>query len=71
MITDNGERSWAPGQPNESLRAQSQAIGIPLIQRPTATDDYEAGFKEVLLNQKQEGVTGGIFGDIDIEEHKQ
>jgi len=33
--------------------------------------NYEAEFKDLLRALKQEGVQGGVFGDIDLEEHKQ
>jgi len=71
MITEDGRRSWTHGQSVELLQAQSQAIGIPLIQRQTTMANYETEFKDALLSLKQEGVTGGVFGDIDIEEHRQ
>ena len=71
MITEDGRRSWTHGQSVELLQAQSQAIGIPLIQRQTTMANYEAEFKEALLSLKLEGVTGGVFGGIDLEEHRQ
>lgn len=71
MITEDGKRSWTHGQSPELLQAQSQAIGIPLVQRQTTMDSYETEFKNALLSLKQDGVTGGVFGDIDIEEHRQ
>jgi len=71
MITEDGKRSRTHGQSPELLQAQSQAIGIPLVQRLTTWDNYEAEFKNMLLTFKQEGVEGGVFGDIDIEEHRQ
>lgn len=71
MVTEDGKRSWTHGQSAKLLQAQSQAIGIPLVQRRTTMANYEAEFKEMLLTLKQEGVTGGIFGDIDVEEHRQ
>ena len=71
MITEDGKRSWTHGQAPEFLQVQSQAIGIPLVQRRTTMANYEAEFKDVLLTLKQEGVRGGVFGDIDLEEHKQ
>lgn len=71
MITEDGSRSWTHGQSVELLQAQSQAIGIPLIQRQTTMADYEAEFKDALLSLEQEGVAGGVFGDIDLEEHRQ
>ncbi len=71
MITDDGKRSWTHGQSAELLQVQSQAIGIPLVQRRTTMANYEAEFKDMLLALKQEGVRGGVFGDIDLEEHRQ
>ena len=71
MIAEDAKRSWTHGQSPELLWAQSWAVGIPLVQRRTAMADYEAQFKDMLLTLKQEGVTGGVFGDIDIEEHRQ
>jgi len=71
MITEDGKRSWSHGQYPELLRAQSQAIGIPLLQQRTSQDNYETEFKNILRSFKQEGIKGGIFGDIDFEEHRQ
>ncbi len=71
MITEDGRRSWTHGQSVELLQAQSRAIEIPLIQRQTSMANYETEFKDALLSLKQEGVTGGVFGDIDLEEHRQ
>ena len=71
MITEDGKRSWTHGQSAELLQVQSQAIGIPLVQRRTTMANYEAEFKDMLLALKQEGVTGGVFGDIDLDQHRQ
>lgn len=71
MITEDGRRSRSHGQPAQLLQVQSQAIGIPLVQRRTKRGGYEAEFKDVLFALKQEGITEGVFGDIDIEEHQQ
>ena len=71
MITEDGRKSWTHGQSVELLQAQSQAIGIPLIQRQTTMANYETEFKDALLSLKQWGITGGVFGDIDLEEHRQ
>ncbi len=71
MVTEDGKRSWTHGLSSELLQLQSQAIGIPLIQKQTPSASYEAEFKNMLLTLKQEGVSGGVFGDIDLEEHRQ
>jgi len=71
MITEDGARSMTHGQSSELLQVQSQAIGIPLIQRQTTWNSYEAEFKKMLQALKQEGIDGGVFGDIDLDEHRE
>ena len=71
MITEDGQRSWSHGQPAQLLQVQSQATGIPLVQRRTTQDNYETEFKDTLRALKREGITVGVFGDIDFEEHRQ
>ena len=70
MITEDGKCSWTHGQSAELLQAQSQAIGIPLVQRRTTGGNYEAEFKKMLFAFKQDGIEGGVFGDIDFDEHR-
>lgn len=71
MITEDGKRSWTHGLSTQLLQMQSQAIGIPLIQRQTTMANYETEFNGMLLALKEEGIGGGLFGDIDIDEHRQ
>lgn len=70
-VTEDGQRSRSHGLPAEVLQVQSQAIGIPLVQQRTSWDNYEAEFKKMLRAFRQEGIEGGIFGDIDFDEHRQ
>ncbi len=70
-VTEDGKRSCSHGLSADVIQIQSQAIGIPLVQRRTTRDNYEAEFKSMLRAFKQEGVEGGVFGDIDFEEHRQ
>lgn len=52
------------------ILAQSQAIGIPLMQRIVTWDSYEEEFKKAVNELKKNGVNGMVFGDIDIQEHR-
>ena len=70
-VSDDGKRSFGHGLLAEVLKAQSEAMGIPLVQRRTDRSNYEAEFKDMLRSFKQEGIEGGIFGDIDFNEHRQ
>jgi len=71
MVTEDGRQSWSHGMAAEWLRMQSQAIGIPLIQRRTTSAEYEATFKKTLVDLKCEGITTGVFGDIDFAPHRE
>jgi len=53
------------------IRAQSQALGIPMIQRQASWETYENVFKEAVRSLKKLGVEGVVFGDIWLEEHKE
>lgn len=71
MVTVDGEWSRSHGLASRWLKMQSEAIGIPLIQRKTADEKYEVEFKSVVSDFKQKGITEGVFGDIDVQEHRE
>ena len=71
MVTEDGQWSRSHGLSAELLRVQAKALGIPLVQKQTTNAGYEAEFKNALLAFKQEGITLGVFGDIDFNEHRQ
>ncbi len=70
-VTEDGQRSRSHGLPAEVLQLQSQAMGIPLVQQRTSWDNYEVEFKKMLRAFRQEGIEGGVFGDIDFDAHRQ
>jgi uncharacterized protein (TIGR00290 family) len=70
MITTDAKKSMTHGIRPELLIAQSKAIGIPIIQRKTTWNNYEKDFKEEIVNLKQFGIKGIVFGDIDLQEHR-
>ena len=70
-VSEDGKRSCSHGLSATVIKTQAQAMGIPIVQCRTNQNNYEAEFKNVLRTLKQEGVEGGIFGDIDFEEHRQ
>ncbi len=70
MVTEDGERSWSHQIPAGWLKMQSAALDIPVIQQPASSENYETEMKKLLSSLKEEGITAGIFGDIDFEEHR-
>ena len=71
MVTEEGKWSRSHGLSSELLRVQAEALGIPLVQQRATDNNYEAEFKKALKAFKKEGITTGIFGDIDFNEHRQ
>ena len=71
MASEDGSRSRTHGLAREVLSLQAEAIGVPLIQRKTSWKEYEDNFKKTVLELKEEGIEGGVFGDIDLEEHRR
>lgn len=52
------------------IKAQSTALGIPILQREATWDTYADSFKSEVARLKQAGVEGMIFGDIYLQEHR-
>jgi len=71
MVTEDGQWSRSHGLSAELLRVQAKALGIPLIQQRTTRASYEAEFKSALFSFVREGITSGVFGDIDFNEHRE
>lgn len=66
------DRSRSHGLRTEMLKAQASALDIPIELKEVTWEGYEAGFEEAvnLLKTKQ-GLSGGVFGDINLQEHRQ
>jgi uncharacterized protein (TIGR00290 family) len=53
------------------VKKQAEALAIPIVQKPTTNDNYADVFTATLKELRQEGVTGGVFGDIDFNPHRE
>jgi diphthine-ammonia ligase len=71
FVSEDGERSRSHGTKVGVLALQAEAVGIPLIQVKTSWENYEQNFKKAVGELKNEDVEGGVFGDIDLEEHRE
>lgn len=70
IVSEDGKRSRSHGLDSSLLRAQADVMGIPIIQKRTTWEGYEGIFKEAVSGLKKEGIKTGIFGDIDLQEHR-
>lgn len=69
MVTQDEQRSCSHWMASQWIRLQADAMEIPLLQYPTTVDNYASVFVNALHHLKNEGVSTGIFGDIDFGPH--
>lgn len=70
MMTDDGRRSRSHGLSRKVLELQSASLGIPLVTVPASWEDYEEAFLQALLELRTLGIDTGVFGAIDVEQHR-
>jgi len=71
MVSEDGLTSRAHGVRTNVLRVQTDAMELPIIQQKTSWETYEREFKAAVSRLKQDGIEAGIFGDIDLAEHRE
>lgn len=71
MLREDGERSRSHGLSAEVLRAQAESLGLKLVTRTTSWDGYRDAFLDALMEVRSGGADLGVFGDIDLEEHRE
>ena len=70
MLSENGTHSRSHHLSVAMLKAQAEAMSIPIVQRQAAWGGYEEEFKKALVVFKEEEIQAGVFGDIDVQEHR-
>lgn len=71
MLTEGGTRSRSHGLSRELLLAQAGALGVPIHFEATNWDGYEEAFVRAVSTAAGKGLTTGVFGDIDIQPHRE
>jgi diphthine-ammonia ligase len=70
MMSEGGHGSRSHGLPRLLLEEQSRQIGVPIIFRSASWAEYESIFSSALDEFRTGGMEDGVFGDIDIEAHR-
>jgi uncharacterized protein (TIGR00290 family) len=70
MFNEAAGRSWFHGINPQLLEASSRSLGLPLINCPSAGEDYHLALENGLREAKKYGAEACVFGDIDIDEHR-
>ena len=70
MLGEDGAASASHNLRKEVIDAQAKALRIPIVYGKASWEGYEQEFKKVAGNLKSQGLEGGVFGDINLQEHK-
>ena len=65
------QKRYTNGLNPRLIALQAEAIGVSLIQWEATWDTYEDEFKQAIKELKQRGINTGIFGDIDLQGHRE
>ncbi len=70
FVSADGE-SRSHGIKTALLEYQARLLGIPLVTEEVTWESYENGFERAVKRIKKErGISGGVFGDINLPEHR-
>lgn len=69
MFEEDGEISKSHALPLEVVQAQVERLGVPLLTKAASWSSYEDQFTIAMDDCRAEGITHGVFGDIDLEGH--
>ena len=64
------DHSWFHNIQEEMLEKVCKAVNIPLLVIKASGESYASDFEKALTNLKDHGAEVCIFGDIDIQEHR-
>jgi uncharacterized protein (TIGR00290 family) len=70
MVDESGLRNRSHGIPAPILEAQADALGVELVLPAASWADYESVFIGALQGLAGRGVQTVVFGDIDLQPHR-
>lgn len=70
MFDETGTRSRSHAVSLEVMQVQAASLGLKLVTPVASWQDYEKVFVETLKDLKKQGCDYGIFGDIDLQAHR-
>lgn len=70
MFDETENRSRSHAVPRELIQAQADALDLELVTAKASWQNYERVFIETLKDFQAQQITHGIFGDIDLQDHR-
>jgi len=71
MLSEDGVTSRSHALPKLLVEEQARNLGIRPVFRSASWQDYEAEFISALREFKRMGIEVGVFGDIDVDSHRE
>ena len=71
MYNTGAERSWFHGADHKLIERISESLDIPVYYGASDGNDYMEVFEEQLGKAAEAGAEACVFGDIDIENHRE
>ena len=71
ILTEDNKRSRSHGLLSSLIEKQALALDIPLVLRAASWENYQEVFRSAISEFREQGIETGVFGDIDIEEHRE
>jgi diphthine-ammonia ligase len=71
MCNEADHRSWFHGVDDQLLNKIARSLNIPLLKCVSQGEDYHLAFENGLKRAKALGAEACVFGDIDLEGHKE
>ncbi|MEK4699494.1 diphthine--ammonia ligase [Solibacillus sp. FSL R7-0668] len=69
MFEEEAEISKSHAIPLNVIQAQIARLDVPLLIKPASWSTYETEFIDAMDACRAQGITHGVFGDIDLVEH--
>ncbi|MEW6554133.1 MAG: diphthine--ammonia ligase [Actinomycetota bacterium] len=71
ILHESGGFLRTHGTPRALIQRQAESLGLSIRFGNSTWEGYESAFKEEIAGLKAGGVGAGVFGDIDLAEHRE
>ena len=71
VLSEDGITSRSHGLPKSVIEEQAKRLGLQAVFRSATWQQYEEEFISALREFKKNGIDVGVFGDIDVEPHRE
>ncbi|WP_432353314.1 diphthine--ammonia ligase [Sporosarcina sp. A2] len=70
MFEEEADRSRSHALPESVIQAQAKRMDAPFMKRQASWKTYEKEFIDAMKDSTALGIEYGVFGDIDLEDHR-